>query len=252
MKMSERNPRLKEYEEQLHMYQKIQEEVELENNEFRYGNILISTVAFKATLQDEIKHWINVLTKAVHLKYKKDMDNILSILADFDKKLDRQIEDLDDIRIIMETQKKIREIEIDLDMRIETVEQAFVLIAKFQFQLSKEEVERVENLEGTWTELQQKAMKVQIMLLQVQEHFQRELVKNLVLFEEECKKFVEEYNKNGPMEEGLSPKQASDRLQMFQNMFETLWKKHSGYSVGEELFGLEHTEQVRFVFFWPH
>ena len=108
----------------------------------------------------------------------------------------------------------------------------------------------MENLEGTWTELQQKAMKVQIMLLQVQEHFQRELVKNLVLFEEECKKFVEEYNKNGPMEEGLSPKQASDRLQMFQNMFETLWKKHSGYSVGEELFGLEHTEQVRFVFFW--
>ena len=247
--MSERNPRLKEYEEQLHMYQKIQEEVEFEKNEFRYGNILISTVAFKATLQDELKHWINVLTKAVHLKYKKDMDNILSILADFDKKLDRQIEDLDDIRIIMETQKKIREIEIDLDMRIETVEQAFVLIAKFQFQLSKDEVERVENLEGTWNELQQKAMKVQIMLLQVQEHFQRELVKNLVLFEEECKKFVEEYNKNGPMEEGLSPKQASDRLQMFQNMFETLWKKHSGYSVGEELFGLEHTEQVRFVFF---
>ena len=249
LKMSERNPRLKEYEEQLHMYQKIQEEVELEKNEFRYGNILISTVAFKATLQDEIKHWINVLTKAVHLKYKKDMDNILSILADFDKKLDRQIEDLDDIRIIMETQKKIREIEIDLDMRIETVEQAFVLIAKFQFQLSKEEVERVENLEGTWNELQQKAMKVQIMLLQVQEHFQRELVKNLVLFEEECKKFVEEYNTNGPMEDGLSPKQASDRLQMFQNMFETLWKKHSGYSVGEELFGLEHTEQVKIVLF---
>ena len=241
--MSERNPRLKEYEEQLHMYQKIQEEVEFEKNEFRYGNILISTVAFKATLQDELKHWINVLTKAVHLKYKKDMDNILSILADFDKKLDRQIEDLDDIRIIMETQKKIREIEIDLDMRIETVEQAFVLIAKFQFQLSKDEVERVENLEGTWNELQQKAMKVQIMLLQVQEHFQRELVKNLVLFEEECKKFVEEYNTNGPMEDGLTPKQASDRLQMFQNMFETLWKKHSGYSVGEELFGLEHTEQ---------
>ena len=190
MKMSERNPRLKEYEEQLRMYQKIQEEVALENNEFRYGNILISTVAFKATLQDEIKHWINVLTKAVHLKYKKDMDNILSILADFDKKLDRQIEDLDDIRIIMETMKKMRDIEIDTDIKIEDVQLAFVLITKFQYQLTKEDLERVENLESAWIALQNKAMKTQILLLEVQEHFQRELIKNLVLFEEVADKHV--------------------------------------------------------------
>ena len=57
--------------------------------------------------------------------------------------------------------------------------------------------------------------------------FQEELVKNLAIFQEECQKFVEDYYKHGPMEEGLTPKQASDRLQMFQNHFEALWKKHS-------------------------
>ena len=97
----------------------------------------------------------------------------------------------------MQTQKRIREIEIDLDMRIETVENAYVLITKFEFPVPKEEIEKVENLEGTWLELQKKAMHVQIMLLTVQEHFQRELVNNLVLFEEECKKFVEDYNTKG-------------------------------------------------------
>ena len=118
------------------------------------------------------------------------MDSIIGTLLDFDKKLDRTIEDLEDIRIIMQTQKRIREIEIDLDMRIETVENAYVLITKFEFPVPKEEIEKVETLEGTWLELQKKAMHVQIMLLTVQEHFQRELVNNLVLFEEECKKFV--------------------------------------------------------------
>ena len=29
-----------------------------------------------------------------------------------------------------------------------------------------------------------------------------------------------------------------------QNTFDALWAKHTSYSVGEELFGLEHTEQV--------
>ena len=35
-----------------------------------------------------------------------------------DKKLERPMNDLDDIRIIMETQKKIREMEIDIDMKV--------------------------------------------------------------------------------------------------------------------------------------
>ena len=54
-----------------------------------------------------------------------------SQVMDFDRKLDRQIADLDDIRIIMETQKKIRDQEIDIDMKIDLVEEAFSLLAKY-------------------------------------------------------------------------------------------------------------------------
>ena len=237
------NPTLKNYEVELKKYRKIEADLIEEKNEFRYGTILISTSEFKKTLKDELSQWVNMLTKAVHIKYKKDMDSIIGSIFDFDKKLDRDIENLDDVRIIMETLKRIRVIQIDLDLQIETVENAYDVILKFGYPIAKEELEKVENLDQNWYNLQQKAMKVQIMLLSVQADFQKELVKNLGLFEEECKKFVDNYNKKGPMEEGLTPKQASDRLQMFQNHFEALWKKHSSYSVGEELFGLEHTEQ---------
>ena len=47
--------------------------------------------------------------RAMQMKYKREMDFIVAQVADFDRKLDRQIADLDDIRIIMETQKKIRD-----------------------------------------------------------------------------------------------------------------------------------------------
>ena len=214
-----------------------------EKEEFKYGSILISTAEFKCTLDNELKQWMNLLTKAVHFKYKREMDFIIAQLNDFDRKLDRPINDLDDIRIIMETQKKIREIEIDLDMKIETVEEGFTLIAKYDFQLTKEDTEKVENLQFNWLQLQSKAMDVQLLLLTVQEHFQRELISNLEIFQGECDKFVNEYHRNGPMQTGLSPRQASDKLQMFQNHFDALWRKHSSYSVGEDLFGLAHTEQ---------
>ena len=139
---------------------------------------------FKQTLHNELQQWINVLTKAVHFKYKREMDFIIAQLNDFDRKLDRPINDLDDIRIIMETQKKIREIEIDLDMKIETVEEAFTLIAKYELQLTKDDTEKVENLQFNWLQLQSKAMDVQLLLLTVQEHFQRELISNLEIFQE--------------------------------------------------------------------
>ena len=107
-------------------------------------------------------------------------------MADFDRKLDRPINDLDDIRIIMETQKKIRDSEIDMDMKIDLVEEAFSLLSKYKIQLSKEEVEKVESLEYNWLQLQGKAMDVQILLLTVQEHFQKELISNLEVFQVSC------------------------------------------------------------------
>ena len=241
--MSKSKPKLKHYEEELHKYKMIKSQLATEKEEFRFGTILVSTKEFKSTLDNEILQWNNMLTKAVHMKYKREMDFIIAQITDLDRKLDRPINDLDDIRIIMETQKKIREIEIDLDMKIETVEEAFSLIAKYELQLSKEDTEKVENLQFNWLQLQTKAMDVQILLLTVQEHFQRELITNLEIFQGECDKFVEDYHQNGPMQEGLSPKEASDKLQMFQNHFDALWRKHSSYSVGEDLFGLQHTEQ---------
>ena len=63
------------------------------------------------------------------------------------------------------------------------------------------------------------------------------------VFQDDCGGFVTDYHDNGPMQPGLTPREASDRLQMFQNHFDALWRKHSSYTIGEDLFGLPHSEQ---------
>ncbi len=50
------------------------------------------------------------------------------------------------------------------------------------------------------------------------------------------------------MEDGIPPREASDRLNIFQGRFDELWKRYQIFSDGEELFGLpvtEHTDLVR-------
>ena len=241
--MEEEQPSLREYEEVLQKYNNIKEELQKEYDSTRVGTLAISTIDFKASLNMEINQWNNMIVQAIYARFKKEMETIMATQLDFMKKLSRPIDGLEDIQVIMDTQKAMREIEINIEMDIEVVEHAFSLIAKFGYQASKEDVELVKSMSTTWQELRMKAMKTQEELLNVQAHFQRELIKDLGTFQVTVNNYIEDYNANGPMQEGLDPKQASDILLMFQSTFDDLWKEHDGYTVGEELFGLEHIEQ---------
>lgn len=55
-------------------------------------------------------------------KYKKEMDYVYAVMNEMDRKLDRPIRDLDDVRMIMETLAKIREQEVDMELRIDPIE----------------------------------------------------------------------------------------------------------------------------------
>ena len=44
------------------------------------------------------------------------------------------------------------------------------------------------------------------------------------------------------MAEGISPREASERLSIFQAQFDELWRKFQTFSGGEELFGLSVTD----------
>ena len=44
------------------------------------------------------------------------------------------------------------------------------------------------------------------------------------------------------MIQGIPPREASDRMTIFQARFDELWRKFETYSAGEELFGLPITD----------
>ena len=54
--------------------------------------------------------------------------------------------------------------------------------------------------------------------------------------------FRTEFEVSGPMEPGLSPTEANERLKRFQREFDKREKLYTTYSQGESLFGLPVTE----------
>ena len=94
-------PSIYDFENELKKYNLKEAEVTGEPAEYRYGQMMINNVSFKGTLQNEIKQWVNGIGTAMHTKYKNELDMLYAQINDLDKKLDRSINDLDDIRSVL-------------------------------------------------------------------------------------------------------------------------------------------------------
>ncbi|CAH4038579.1 unnamed protein product [Pieris brassicae] len=207
------------------------------------GNCLaVSTEKLKLGLMTELKNGTHRISQAMRKKYKREMDYVYAIMNDLERKLERPIRDLDDVRTVMETLKKIREQEVDMELKIDPVEEAFNVITRYELSVSKEDMEQVDNLRYSWQQLQATALASHVQLLKMQPQFEEDLKNNLERFRDDNSDYCHEYRHAGPMQSGLTPREASDRLILFQNRFDGMWRKLQTYQNGEELFGLPHTE----------
>ncbi|XP_060809519.1 dynein axonemal heavy chain 5 [Amyelois transitella] len=234
---------LNDFELSLKRHSELEASLSTEPDILIIGNCLaVSTEKLKLGLTTELKNGTHRISQAMRKKYKREMDYVYAIMNDLERKLERPIRDLDDVRTVMETLKKIREQEVDMELKIDPVEEAFNVITRYELPVSKEDLEQVDNLRYTWQQLQATALASQVHLLVMQPSFEADLRANLDRFREDNTEYCHEYRHAGPMQTGLSPREASDRLMLFQNRFDGMWRKLQTYQSGEELFGLPHTE----------
>lgn len=80
------------------------------------------TADLKFTLTAETKAWMVVIGRHCNKKYRSEMENVFTLIEEFNKKLNRPIKDLDDIRIAMTALREIREQQISIDFRVGPIE----------------------------------------------------------------------------------------------------------------------------------
>uniref|UniRef100_A0A665UP68 Dynein, axonemal, heavy chain 5 n=1 Tax=Echeneis naucrates TaxID=173247 RepID=A0A665UP68_ECHNA len=201
----------------------------------------------KLSLTSETKNWMVDYGLCCNRKYRSEMEHIFAFVDEAGKKLNRQIKDLDDIRIAMAALKEIREQQISLDFQVGPIEESYAMLHKYELLVAKEEADKVDTLRYTWEKLLSRSTEVQNELVALQPNFRGELVSNVGAFLEDCQHFYQDYEKDGPMAVGLAPQDASDRLIMFQNRFDNLYRKYITYTGGEELFGLPVTQHPQLL-----
>ncbi|KAK5862597.1 hypothetical protein PBY51_017975 [Eleginops maclovinus] len=241
------SPLLSEFESQIIFYRDLELEINSEPEYITVGALALFTVDLKMSLTAETKNWMVDYGRYCNRKYRSDMEQIFAFVDEAGKKLNRQIKDLDDIRIAMASLKEIREHQISIDFRVGPTEESYAMLHKYDLSVAKEEADKVDTLRYTWEKLLSRSTEVQNELVALQPNFRGELVSNVETFVEDCQHFYQDYDKDGPMVVGLAPQDASDRLIMFQNRFDNLFRKYITYTGGEELFGLPVTQHPQLL-----
>ncbi|XP_059501105.1 dynein axonemal heavy chain 8-like [Stegostoma tigrinum] len=234
----DRNPSLYEFRSEIEFYATFQQEIEELPSSITVDFIELNTEPMRMALLVEVKSWIMSLCRFLNEQYKAKMSAISTFVSEQMKNLARPIQDLDDVRFAMESLAEIRRNEIQMDMTLGPIEEAYTILNKYQVEISKEEAEGSDTLRYSFNKMQVKARNVQDELVQVQPKFKANLLESVDVFQKEVLKYGRQYEREGPMVAGIPPAEASTRLQIFQSWFDDLWRKFVTYSSGERLFGL--------------
>jgi dynein heavy chain len=92
----------------------------------------IFTERLKFGLLTEIKTCTHRIGQVLKKKYRREMDYVYAVINEMDRKLERPVRDLDDVRMVMDTLKKIREQEVDMELKIDPIE-VYVCLCLFWF-----------------------------------------------------------------------------------------------------------------------
>uniref|UniRef100_A0A8D1KVR1 AAA+ ATPase domain-containing protein n=1 Tax=Sus scrofa TaxID=9823 RepID=A0A8D1KVR1_PIG len=176
---------------------------------FYFDLFMSSPEPMKLALSIEAKAWKMLLCRYLNEEYKKKMSDMIAFINEYLKKLSRPIRDLDDVRFAMEALSCIRDNEIQMDMTLGPIEEAYAILNRFEVEVTKEESEAVDTLRYSFNKLQSKAVST-----------------NLILF------FLSHF-----------PQEKKIHFKLFKKAnFDDLWRKFVTYSSGEQLFGLPVTD----------
>uniref|UniRef100_UPI00358ECCF5 dynein axonemal heavy chain 8 n=1 Tax=Myxine glutinosa TaxID=7769 RepID=UPI00358ECCF5 len=231
-------PSLSEFKAKIFYYDDFKNSIQEMKTSLFVGPIEIITEPLKFKLSVEAMAWKMLYCRHLHANYKNLMDNFITFNNEQQKSLSRSIQHLDDVRFAMATIHHIHEKEIDFDMSFGPTEEAYAILNHFEFQVTKEERESVDTLQYSFAKLLSKTKSVQDELVKMQPEFKYALQDSVDKFKKEVVSFSQYYKMEGPMVQGITPSEASNKLEICQGILDNLWSKFTAYSSNEELFGL--------------
>ncbi|XP_052127393.1 dynein axonemal heavy chain 5-like [Frankliniella occidentalis] len=228
------------------------EAIEALPSKFNVGCFQINFGPARSGLMVEAQAWKDILGRLLCQHHGIRLEENVKFIVDHTALLQRQIKDLDDVRLAMAALHEVAENFIRLDLSLMELEDMYALLTSYKVAVSREDIDSVNTLRYNFNNMvavvrsflstADCAMKTQVELCAVQDPFRDELIRQVASFKHDVEKFDYDYEWSGPMVPDLPAREASDRVLILQGRLDELLARYEIYASGEELFGLTVNE----------
>lgn len=157
-------------------------------------------------------------------------------------KLSKPVKDIDSLGYVMETLEQIRKEQAEIDMKFNPVQEMYSLLDNYLPGgiTDKDEMDARSLLRRNWDILIQQAEIKGKEYQHKQAIYLKELKQSIKDFTNQVSVFRRDYEKNGPMVEGITPAEAMERLRRFEDEYDVKYQMFKINARGENLFGLQN------------
>lgn len=233
------NPMCVEISDRFKLYDGITEEIKKLTKTICVRTIEINRERMIESLVEESKVAKILLGKNLNAIYRVKLEEMVEFIQKRQKVLSRDLLNLDDCKIALNCLRLIRENFVEMDRNLDLFEEVYSIFERFHISVPTEDNERVDGLRYIFNNMIESADSVLKNVLKLQIPLQKDLEIGLAQFKEDVVTFEEDFENRGPMIEGLSPKEAYDRVMVFELRLQDLESLDEIYSKGEELYGME-------------
>lgn len=113
--------------------------------------------------------------------------------------------------------------------------------------VDKEEMDQKSIIRNTWRKLVEFAETITDNLSLVQGVYKKKLLTDTREFRADVKQFRQDFDEDGPMQQGIDPMEAVERLRRFKEDLAVRERKMEMYKAGEELFALQQSQYPELI-----
>lgn len=238
----DKDPVITEVDALMRSYTDLEDEIEAIVPSHRVGPLDILTAEMKMGFLMEVKEWKTSVCRQMAEKYKVKALEIAKFIDESTKELNTPINDMNDIRYVMNALAAIRAKQVDIDYGIIPIEECNAFLGREKYRIPEDDSNRADGLRYNFNILIARALEVQNQITGLQDKNKTKLFEAVTKFKTDLATFYAKYVKGGPMVEGLAAQNASDRLVVFQDEFDELWERYGMFNAAEKLFGITPTE----------
>lgn len=239
-KFNASNPQLEDFEEKLKEFSNFENDVDKIQVHHQIGALSLKTENVKTGLKKWISMWKDAYSKDLHKRAKTLLEHLTDDIKQIKLKIEKPAKDIDTLGNVMSALEEIRKKESEIEINFRPVIDMYDLLDTYlpELRSGSEEVDASTVLDKDWAQLVQQAVVIRNDLQGQQAMFKKDLILGINHLITDVQDFRKNFEQNGPMVTGIEPKEALNRLRMFQDEFSIRNRKFNSYNSGEVLFGL--------------